>query len=387
MKRIAILGSTGSIGSNALRVIESNPEEYKVHALAAGRNVELLIRQIEKYHPAAVALAERETAALLKERLHNRGEIEVFSGAEGFSRLVSLNEVDMVISAITGASGLMPTYWAIKAGKDIALANKETMVMAGPIVMELAKKNKVTIFPIDSEHSAIFQSLQGHRREDLKRVILTASGGPFRDLPLEKMEKLNPSSALKHPNWKMGKKVSIDSATLMNKGLEAIEARWLFDLKMEQIDILIHPESIVHSMVEYQDGSVIAQLGIPDMITPISYALSFPRHRATNLPPLRLEETGTLTFKKPDVERFKCLGLALKAADTGGSMPAALNGANEMAVEYFLGGRIGFLQIPLLIERVMKRHETFSPDSIESIIEADRWARKAAEEELLQLHS
>ena len=259
--------------------------------------------------------------------------------------------------------------------------------MAGAIVMELAKKNNVTIFPIDSEHSAIFQSLQGHRREDLKRVILTASGGPFRDLPLEKMEKLNPSSALKHPNWNMGKKISIDSATLMNKGLEAIEARWLFDLKMEQIDILIHPESIVHSMVEYQDGSVIAQLGIPDMITPISYALSFPRHRATNLPPLRLEETGTLTFKKPDVERFKCLGLALKAADTGGSMPAALNGANEMAVEYFLGGRIGFLQIPLLIERVMKRHETFSPDSIESIIEADRWARKAAEEELLQLHS
>jgi 1-deoxy-D-xylulose-5-phosphate reductoisomerase len=239
---------------------------------------------------------------------------------------------------MSGSAGLIPTYAAIEAGKDIALANKETMVMAGHVIMRHAKDRDVTILPIDSEHSAIFQALQGHQREDLKRIILTASGGPFREVPREKLERTTPEEALRHPNWDMGKKVTIDSATLMNKGLEAIEAKWLFDLNTDQIDIVIHPESIIHSMVEYRDGSIIAQMGIPDMITPISYALSYPRHMETNLPSLRLEEIGALTFQKPDMERFKCLALAIEASEIGESMPAVLNGANEVAVESFLQG-------------------------------------------------
>jgi 1-deoxy-D-xylulose-5-phosphate reductoisomerase len=286
---------------------------------------------------------------------------------------------------MSGASGLIPTWEAIRAGKGMALANKETMVMAGPVIMDLARKKNVSILPIDSEHSAIFQCLQGHRREDLKRVILTASGGPFRTLLLEEMKNVTPAMALKHPNWNMGRKISIDSATLMNKGLEAIEARWLFDLAMDQIDILVHPESIIHSMVEYMDGSVIAQLGIPDMITPISYALSYPRHIKTNLPPLRLEEVKKLTFDKPDMDRFRCLSLALQAIEAGGSVPAVMNGANEVAVESFLGGRIGFLQIPALIQRTMEAHNPFQPDGIEAIMEADAWARRTAEREALRL--
>ena len=288
----------------------------------------------------------------------------------------------MVISSMSGAAGLIPTHAAVKAGKDVALANKETLVMAGSVIMGLAKEKGVSIMPIDSEHSAIFQSLQGHQREDLKRIILTASGGPFRDVPIDKFETITPQEALNHPNWDMGRKISIDSSTLMNKGLEAIEARWLFDLRMDQIDIIIHPESIIHSMVEYRDGSIIAQLGIPDMITPISYALSYPRHMETNLPSLRLEEIGNLTFQKPDMKRFKCLSLALKASEIGESMPAVLNGANEIAVGAFLEGRIKFLQIPSLIEKTMEAHVPFPINSIESVTKADIWARKTAENEL-----
>jgi len=306
---------------------------------------------------------------------------------EGFIKLAALEEVDTVISAMSGAAGLIPTYAAIEAGKDIALANKETMVMAGPVIMGHAKDRDVTILPIDSEHSAIFQALQGHHREDLKRIILTASGGPFREVAREKLETITPEEALKHPNWDMGKKITIDSATLMNKGLEVIEARWLFNLDIGQIDILIHPESIIHSMVEYRDGSIIAQMGIPDMITPISYALSYPRRMATNLPSLKLEEIGTLTFKRPDMERFKCLALAIKASEIGESMPAVLNGANEIAVESFLQGRLGFLQIPILIEKTMDIHEPFSIHNIDRVLEADRWARKTAERLLLGLRN
>jgi len=385
MKKITILGSTGSIGLNALKVIESNPEEYRVIALGAGRNIELLIKQIEEFNPVAVAVSEEDLAVNIRDRLKGNLKTEVLSGTEGFIHLVTLEEADTVISAMTGAAGLIPTYEAVKAGKDIALANKETMVMAGPIIMDQARKQDVSILPIDSEHSAILQSLQGHRREDLRRVILTASGGPFRDIPLEKMEALTPASALKHPNWNMGKKISIDSATLMNKGLEAIEARWLFDLEMEQISIVIHPESIIHSMVEYSDGSIIAQLGVPDMITPISYALSYPRHMETHLPPLEFDAIGTLNFWKPDMERFRCLELALSAAETGGSMPTVLNGANEIAVDSFLNGKIGFLQIPVLIEKTMEVHKTFSIHSIEKVMEADSWARDTAKKELLKL--
>ncbi len=386
MKNITILGSTGSIGLKSLKVIESNPEKYRVVALAAGRNIDLLMEQAKKFHPIAVAAIEKDLEDLLRDRLKNSGT-EVFSGREGFIHLATLKQADTVISAMTGAAGLVPTYEAIKTGKDIALANKETMVMAGPLVMYQAKKQGVSILPIDSEHSAILQSLEGHPREDLRRVILTASGGPFRELPLEKMEGVTPEQALKHPNWNMGQKISIDSATLMNKGLEAIEARWLFDLDIDQISIIIHPQSIIHSMVEYRDGSIIAQLGIPDMITPISYALSYPRHIKTHLPSLKLEEMGMLSFEKPDIKKFKCLDLALKAAKIGDSMPAVLNGANEIAVDFFLKGKIGFPQIPALIEKTMEAHKTFSIESIESVIEADTWARNMAEKQLQELNS
>jgi 1-deoxy-D-xylulose-5-phosphate reductoisomerase len=382
MKNISVMGSTGSIGINALKVIESRPEEYRIVGLAAGRNIDLLLKQILRFQPAVAAVSEGVLATSLKEKLKGRSKTEILSGSEGFGTVASLEEADTVISAISGAAGLVPTYRAVEAGKNIALANKETIVMAGPLILDLAKANDVSILPIDSEHSAIFQALQGHYREDLKRIILTASGGPFRDVPKERLEIITPEEALKHPNWDMGKKISIDSATLMNKGLETIEAKWLFSVDVDQIDIVIHPESIVHSMVEYRDGSIIAQLGVPDMITPISYALSYPRHQETGLPSLRLEEVETLTFQKPDMERFKCLALALKASEMSKSMPAVLNGANEVAVESFLQGKIGFLQIPRVIERTMEMHESFSIDNIEKILEADKWARKTAEEVL-----
>jgi 1-deoxy-D-xylulose-5-phosphate reductoisomerase len=288
--------------------------------------------------------------------------------------------VDTVISAMTGAAGLLPTYESIKARKQIALANKETMVMAGPLIMAEAKKQGVSILPIDSEHSAILQSLVGHPRKDLRHVTLTASGGPFRQWPLEEMSRVTPTQAVKHPNWNMGPKISIDSADMMNKGLEVIEAKWLFNLAMDQISILIHPESIVHSMVEYRDGSIIAQLGTPDMMIPISYALSFPRHLGNGLLPLELDRVGKLTFEKPDMKRFRCLALALEAAEIGGSMPAVLNGSNEIAVESFLGRKIGFLDIPLLIEKTMAAHQPFPIDSIETVMEIDSWARDTARE-------
>jgi 1-deoxy-D-xylulose-5-phosphate reductoisomerase len=387
MKSIAILGSTGSIGTSALKVIEANPDDYKAVALAAGNNVALLFEQIIKFQPLVAAVSSEDSAIELRRMLKGSSNAEVLFGVQGFSQLAALNEAGTVISAMSGAAGLIPTYEAVKAGKEIALANKETMVMAGEIIMALAESMNAPILPVDSEHSAVFQSLQGHNMEDLNRIILTASGGPFRGMSLEEMKEVTPALALKHPNWNMGRKISIDSATLMNKGLEVIEAKWLFDLRTDQIDILIHPESIIHSMVEYMDGSVIAQLGIPDMITPISYALSYPRHRKTSLPYLRLEEIGRLSFERPDLSRFKCLDLALKAINTGESMPTVLNGANEIAVQSFLDGRIGFLDIPSLIERTMDRHRSFHAGGIEDVIGADAWARRIAEEELARFRT
>jgi len=380
MKRIAILGSTGSIGCSSLKVIEAHPEAYQVTALAAGKNIDLLAEQIRKFRPLVVAVLGDQEAESLKERLGGAQGTSIVSGRQGFIHLATLDEVDTVISAITGAAGLVPTYAAIRAGKNIALANKETMVMAGPLVMEEAKRRGVAVLPVDSEHSAILQCLQGHARDDVRRVILTASGGPFKDFSHEEMEKATPEQALKHPNWNMGPKITVDSATLMNKGLELIEAKWLFELDIHQIHILIHPQSVVHSMVEYRDGSIIAQLGIPDMITPISYALSYPRHVDTPLRALDLEEVGTLCFMKPDTRKFRCLELALRAAEIGDSMPAVLNGANEVAVDLFLKGRIGFLQIPSLIERTMDAHRPFVIDRIEKVMEADAWARERAGE-------
>ena len=353
MKRIAILGSTGSIGVNALKVIKDNPDKYHVVALTAGTNVDLLLEQIRTFRPSAAALLNESAAADLKKRLKSEKKPEVFFG-------------------------LLPTYAAIKAGKNIALANKETMVMAGPLIMKKAQEQGVAVLPVDSEHSAIYQSLQGHPREDLNRVLLTASGGPFRDLPPEEMGSVTPKQALNHPNWNMGPKISIDSATMMNKGLEVIEAKWLFDLRIDQISILIHPQSVIHSMVEYKDGSIIAQLGVPDMMIPIAYALSFPHHHENRLPHLELERIGTLSFEKPDMKRFRCLRLALVAAETGETMPTVLNGANEIAVDAFLKGEIRFLRIPDLIEKTMEAHRTFPIDSIERVMEADRWARETA---------
>ncbi len=381
MKNITILGSTGSIGVNSLKVMETHPDNYRCIGLAAGRNIALLLKQIEAFRPKAVCVMDEALASDLKNQLAD-SNVEVFFGTEGYAHLSTLDEIDTVISAMTGAAGLLPTYEAVKAGKDIALANKETMVMAGAIIMEEAEKQGVSVLPVDSEHSAIFQSLQGHPNEDIRRVILTASGGPFKDLSLEKMGTVTPAQALDHPNWNMGKKITIDSATLMNKGLEAIEAKWFFNLGMDQIDILIHPQSIVHSMVEYKDGSIISQMGIPDMYIPISYALSYPRHLGNNLPSLELDKIEKLTFKKPDQEQFRCLGLALEAAETGGSMPTVLNGANEIAVAAFLDGKINFLDIPDLIEKTMQVHQSHTVDNIGRIIEADKWARNTAREVL-----
>jgi 1-deoxy-D-xylulose-5-phosphate reductoisomerase len=378
VRNIAILGSTGSIGVNALKVINDSPDRYRAIALTAGRNIDLLLSQIEKFQPKAVAVLEKDSAEKLKRRLPGGRSPDIYFGNKGFVRMATLNEVDTVVSCMTGAAGLIPTFEAVKAGKDIALANKETMVMAGPLVMAEAKRRGVSIKPVDSEHSAIFQSLQGHHREDVRRVVLTASGGPFRNLSHEEMAEVTPAQALEHPNWDMGQKITIDSATMMNKGLEIIEAKWLFDLSVDQINVLIHPESIIHSMVEYKDGAVIAQLAIPDMTIPISYALSFPYHIRNSLPPLDLEQIGRLTFERPDKKRFRCIDLALEAARLGGSMQAVLNGANEVAVESFLKGEIGFLEIPILVEKVMNEHNVHSIDTIEMVLEADRWARNKA---------
>ncbi len=385
MKNIAVLGSTGSIGVNAVKVIQANPEKYRAVALAAGKNIERLKKQIEDLNPSAVSLILESMATELKQRLIGNKVPDIFFGNSGCEQLATLDKVDTVISAITGAAGLVPTYKAIKAGKHVALANKETMVMAGSLVMAEARKQGVSVIPVDSEHSAILQSLQGHRREDLRRVILTASGGPFRNLGQDEMARVTPAQALKHPNWNMGPKISIDSATMMNKGLEVIEAKWFFDLDVDQISILIHPQSIVHSMTEYRDGSVIAHMGIPDMMIPISYALSFPRHIDNQLPRLELATVGTLSFEEPDLKKFRCLYLALQAAKIGGSMAAVLNGANEIAVEAFLAGKIGFSEIPTLIEETMNAHHPYPVENLEMVMEADRWAREKAGRMLARL--
>jgi len=387
MKNITLLGSTGSIGVQALKVIGRYPDHFRLIALGAGRNLELLQKQIKSFRPIAVAVQDERLADTLKQRFSLENAPMIFSGTKGFTELVSLEQVDTVISAMMGAAGLIPTFSAIQAGKNVALANKETMVMAGGLVMEEARKQGVSLLTIDSEHSAIFQALQGHCAKDVKRIILTASGGPFRNYSADQMAEVTPEDALNHPNWLMGPKITIDSATLMNKGLEAIEAKWLFDVEMDQISILIHPQSIVHSMVEYKDGSTMALLGVPDMMIPIAYALSYPRHLENSLPSLDLGTVGTLSFEKPDFNKFRCLSLALDAASIGGTMPAVLNGANELAVSSFLSRKIGFLVIPELIERTIEKHVCCPVESIEGVMEADRWARRTAEDILTELYS
>lgn len=381
MKTIAVLGSTGSIGRNALDLIEAHPDRYTVTGLAAGKNIGLLAEQVKRFRPECVAVLDANLAGELLERIGNDGRPEVLWGRNGAARIAELEGVDTVISAITGAAGLEPTMAAVRAGKDIALANKETLVMAGDLVMREASERGVRVLPIDSEHSAVLQSLQGHDMRDLKRIILTASGGPFRETAVEDMEGITAAQALNHPNWDMGPKVTIDSATLMNKGLEVIEARWLFSLSMAQISVLIHPQSIIHSMAEFRDGSIIAQMGVPHMITPIAYALSYPRHLDTPIAPLDFSRIAALTFEAPDMDRFRCLALALEAAGEGGGMPAVLNAANEIAVELFLKAELPFLAIPGLVERVMNAYKPSAVVTIEQVLEADAWAREAALEE------
>lgn len=375
MKRISILGSTGSIGVSTLDIVSRFPERFEIVGLAAGGNIDLLKEQIERFRPKYVSVSEEAVALSLKGM-----DCHVLHGIEGAIAVATAPEADMVVSAIVGAAGLVPTVAAIKAGKEIALANKETLVMAGELVIREAREAGVNILPVDSEHSAIFQSIVGHNRDEIKRLILTASGGPFLNSPVERLKEVTPSDALNHPNWQMGKKVTVDSASLMNKGLEVIEARWLFDIPADRIDIHVHPQSIIHSMVEYIDGSVIAQMGIPDMRIPISYALSYPERLPVSLPSLDLLEIEKLTFMKPDHERFPCLNLAYNALKAGGTMTAVLNAANEIAVDAFLNNRIRFPEIPEIIEKVMSSHKNGAASHVDDILRADLWARGKAKE-------
>ena len=377
-KHLTILGCTGSIGVKALDIARRFPDRFQVQALAAGQNIDLLAAQIAEFTPRLAVVMNEELAAHLKRNLNPDLDVRIVFGREGYIEAASLPGVDTVISAMVGGAGLVPTWAAVAAGKRVALANKETLVMAGELIMSEALRRKAEIIPVDSEHSAIFQAMEGQNRDEIKRIILTASGGPFFGKALEDMANVSRTEALSHPQWKMGAKISIDSATLMNKGLEVIEARWLFDCPIDKITIRIHPQSIIHSMVEYRDGSIIAQLGVPHMITPIAYALSYPRHLGTPLPPLDFEAIGSLTFEPPDLERFPCLGLALRAANEGAGMPAVLNAANEIAVNAFLEGNLPFLSIPRLVERVMDEHTPCESVSLEEVLKTDAWARRTA---------
>jgi 1-deoxy-D-xylulose-5-phosphate reductoisomerase len=379
VKRIVILGSTGSIGSSTLDVVSRFPDRFQIVGLAAGSNDQILEDQIRTFQPKVVALSCPDAAKRLRARVGNV-QVEVLDGEPGLCEVARFPQCDLVISAIVGGAGLKPTLSAIQAGRQVALANKEPMVMAGQLMQQEAHKHGVTIFPIDSEHSAIFQSMEGHRKVDIRRVVLTASGGPFWDWPATDFEDITPEQALKHPNWKMGAKITTDSATLMNKGLEVIEARWLFDLPASQIDVVIHRESIIHSLVEYCDGSVISQLGHPDMRTPISYAMNYPERVPLHPPLLDLGKIGKLTFFPPDTEKFPCLQLAYDALAGGAGLPATLNAANEVAVHAFLNNQIAFLDIPKVIKETMAAYCPTPLSTIEEVLDVDQWARRTAEE-------
>lgn len=384
MKQLSILGSTGSIGVSTLEIVAAYPDRFKVAAMTAGRNLELFATQIKQFRPRIAAVAFAEDVPRLRQ-LCSGISVEILGGVDGLVAAATANETQMVVAAIVGAAGLVPTAAAIRAGKDIALANKETLVTAGHLFMEMVAEHGVKLYPVDSEHSAIFQSIEGHRSDDISKIILTASGGPFLNTPAEQLASVTVRDALNHPNWSMGKKISIDSATMMNKGLEVIEARWLFDAPVEKIDVNIHPQSIIHSMVEYIDGCVIAQLGSPDMKAPIAYALSYPERVATGVKPLDLTTFSGLTFFKPDTTKFRCLALAYRAINAGESMPAVMNAANEIAVEYFLNGRIGFLQIAMVIEQTMDAHQPHNLRSIDEVLLADNWGRNTARDICMKL--
>lgn len=374
MKKISILGSTGSIGTQALDVIR-NSGKMEVIGLSANTNIDLLEKQALEFRPKIVAVYDLKKAKELNNRLKNYN-IKVVAGIEGLIEVCVEESIDIVLTSVVGMIGLIPTLEAIKARKTIALANKETLVTAGKIVMKAAKDNNVIIIPVDSEHSAIFQALKSGKKEEVSKIILTASGGPFRGKKRYELVDVTYREALKHPNWAMGKKLTIDSSTLMNKGLEVIEAKWLFDLDVSNIDVVIHPQSIIHSMVEFIDGSIIAQMGVTDMRIPIQYALTYPNREANKIDKLDLIKLGNLTFEAPDYETFPCLKLALESIKQGGTMPAVLNAANEVAVDLFLREKIKYYDIPILIEKTMSRHNNIIEPSLEEILQSDKWARE-----------
>lgn len=372
-KNISILGSTGSIGTQTLDVVREIGG-INVKAITANNNIELLEKQIREFNPDIAAVMNEEMAEELKERVKDCGT-KILSGIDGLIEAAVYKESDTVVTSVVGNIGIVPTFEAIKAGKNIALANKETLVSAGELIINAVKKYGVKLYPVDSEHSAIFQCLRGNEDNKIRRILLTASGGPFRGRKREELLNVRAEDALKHPNWSMGKKVTIDSASLMNKGLEVIEAKWLFGVDVEDIEVLIHPQSIVHSAVEYEDGAVIAQMGEPDMKVPIQYALTYPKRVKNSFPKIDFAQRNSLTFEKPDMDTFKCLSLAYRAIKTGGTMPTVMNGANEMAVAAFLENKIGFLDIADIIEKTMMSYNVKYDYTVEDLVEADKWAR------------
>jgi len=376
MKNVVLLGSTGSIGTSTIKVAEDLPDQIRLLGLAAGGNVKALLDQTRRHRPAAISIKDPAQAELLSEALGT--SCEVYHGDEGLLRLATLPEADIVLIAIVGTAGLQPALAAIRAGKDIAVASKEILVMAGEIVMNEAARHGVRVLAVDSEHSAIFQCLDGRPADSVRRLILTASGGPFRQTPREEFKDITVERALKHPSWVMGRKITIDSATLFNKGLEMIEAHWLFHIGIERVDVVVHPQSVIHSMVEFVDGSVLAQLSTPDMCLPIQYALTYPDRAPSLRVETNLAAIGSLTFEEPDVERFPSIHLARRAGEVGGTLPAVLNAANEVAVDAFCERRIGFEDIARLVARTMDQHQVVSHPTLDQILNADAWARDSA---------
>lgn len=384
MKRISVLGSTGSIGVSTLQVVREHPDQFSVVGLSAGKNVDLLYEQIREFRPKIVSVETKELADQLRLRLNSPSPVVIY-GSQGAIEVATYPETDFVVSAILGFAGLKPTIAAIQAGKDVGLANKETLVTAGHIVMQLVQDRNVKLLPIDSEHSAIFQCLQGENRDDVEKMIITASGGALRHLTREQLKYVSVKEALQHPNWKMGAKITIDSATMMNKGLEVIEAHWLFSIPYSHIDVLIHYESIIHSMVEFKDGAVMAQLGTPDMRVPIQYALTYPDRIPLQTERLSLAKIGKLHFKDMDFDRYPAMRLAFQVGNSGGTYPTVLNAANEVFVAHILKEQFPLYRLEESIERVLEKHVNISSPSIEDIMECDRWARRTAEEVVQQL--
>jgi len=380
MKRLTLIGSTGSIGQNTLRVVEHLSHRFQIFALAANSAVRQLAEQAAEFHPAVVAIGDAGRVDEFQQRCRELQVSipEIVTGESGLRKITSAADVDIVVSAAVGAAGIQPTYTAVASGKTVALANKEAMVIAGELLRKTAASTGARIIPVDSEHSALDQCLRSGQRAEVRRLILTASGGPFRDTPHDRFSSITPEEALKHPTWKMGKRITVDSATLMNKGLEVIEARWLFDIPAEKIDIMVHPQSVMHSMVEFVDGSVVGQLGTADMRQPIQYALTYPERLSSPVPPLDWNLVSRLDFMQPDRRKFPCISLAYRAIEAGGTAPAVLNAADEIAVEAFLNRKISFSDIPKLIAGTLEAHKPNKADRLETIIEADTWARKYA---------